>query len=107
MKERTPEQNRFIDYYYNTLVTINSLNPILEESRAAVLTMHIGEGDNKTTVLLDKKYIADMVKIGGWIHYKMNANGLGQAAKELTSAFVENRTVDRERLLQIDQEYNL
>lgn len=102
----TEEDVKFISAFSNTIGAANQLDAVLEESRATVLSVYSGEGEDKRLTLLDKRYIEDLNKIGFCLYLILINNGLLTEASDILEMETP-QSVDFDRLMQIDQEYLL
>jgi hypothetical protein len=106
IEQYTPQQVKDVDTFSKTIAAANTFKAVLEESRATVLTVFWGEGEEKNTILLDKKYIEMLNKIGFWQYQKLSRDGLLIEASDILEMETPQR-VDFDYLMQVDTEYML
>lgn len=102
----TEEQVKEISAFSNAVGAANQLGAILEESRATVLSVYSGEGEDRRLTLLDKGFIKLMNQIGFNLYINLINQGFLGEASDILEMETPQR-VDFDHLMQIDQEYML
>ena len=102
-KSYSPEEVKRIYCFSNTIQSAQQFEVILEESRAAVLTVKWNDG----ILLLDKRYINFLHKFGFWQYQELVKNGLETEALDILEGSGAPQRTNFDYLLQVDQEYNL
>lgn len=99
----SPDQTKMLTAFSNTVVSSQQLSGILEDSRADVLTIFWGEDKNQ--VLLDKKFIKTLHKIGFNIYLGLIKDGLHEEVRSILEDNGIHQEVNVDRLMEIDKEY--
>lgn len=107
----TPRQEHHINALANAVLFAHAYEDILNEHRVSQLSTqmkrHDVENSPLRTVVIDRKLIKTMKDAGFAIYEDLKREGLVMVANEIMQETGIPQIVNHERLMQIDQEYQL
>lgn len=107
----TPRQEHHINALANAVLFAHAYEDILDEHKVNQLSTQMRRHDIEDsplrTVVIDRKLIKACKDTGFSIYWDLKREGLVMVANEIMQETGVPQTINYERLMQIDQEYNL